>query len=70
MTTKKDRTVQMTDGKWYKLGYFDGHVCCSCGAEHKVDVKLEKGVLWERWTVTKKGTVEHLKSYLNPPTTE
>lgn len=39
----------MEDGKWYRLGHFEYHGCCDCGLVHKVEVKLERGVLWTRW---------------------
>lgn len=44
------KTVHIEDGKWYRLGMHAKHECCGCGLVHSVSYKIEKGVVFERWT--------------------
>ena len=43
------RSIELEDGKWYRLGHFEFHECCDCALVHRVETKLERGVLWTRW---------------------
>lgn len=53
-----DGAIQMWDGKWYRLGHFDYHQCCSCGLVHQVDYRIERGTIFERWRVDKRETAK------------
>lgn len=52
---KRDRTVQIIDGKWY-LDMFEYHECCDCGLVHSVDRKVERGKIFARWKVDRRAT--------------
>ena len=45
----KIKTIQIIDGKWYRLGNAQFHECCFCSAVHRVDYKMERGMIFERW---------------------
>lgn len=56
---KREHTVQLIDGVWYRLA--NGrppyhHECCDCGLVHKVAYKVENGLVWEQWTRDEKQT--------------
>lgn len=55
-------TIQIEDGKWYKLGHAQLHECCSCGLVHQVDYKLERGVIFERWRQDARETTKARKA--------
>lgn len=43
---------QLISGRWYAWRKKDRHVCCNCGFEHDVELKVDKrGRVWMRWTV-------------------
>lgn len=46
-------TYELTDGEWVPIGAFRHHVCCGCGMEHRVETRIDSGVMQERWTTTK-----------------
>jgi len=50
---KASETYELTDGEWVPIGAFRHHVCCGCGMEHRVETRIDSGVMQERWTVTK-----------------
>jgi hypothetical protein len=54
----------MTDGVFYKLGTAQFHECCNpkCKLVHRVDYKLERGVIWERWTIDERETAKARKA--------
>ena len=52
----KDEYQQLWDGSWYKLDDTYLHQCCGCGLVHKIDFKLENGVLFQRFAVDEKET--------------
>ena len=56
----KDEYQQLWSGSWYKLDQSYHHMCCNdkCGLVHKVDYKLENGVMFQRWTVDAKETAK------------
>ena len=45
------KTIQVYDGRWYRLGNVELHECCDCGLVHRVDHRLERGMIFERWRV-------------------
>lgn len=55
------QTVQIHDGKWYRVAhgrppyYLE---CCGCSLVHKIDHKVENGVIWERLIVDDEMTAE------------
>jgi hypothetical protein len=44
---------ELSDGEWVPIGAFRHHICCGCGMEHKVETRINAGVMQERWTTTK-----------------
>jgi hypothetical protein len=50
------RTIQVFEDKWYRVGYVPLHECCGCGLVHRVEYKLERGMIFERWRVDRKET--------------
>ena len=51
--TKREHTVQLVDGTWYRIAngkppYL--HECCDCSLVHRVAYKMENGVIFEQWT--------------------
>jgi hypothetical protein len=39
------------DGKWGRWAKESRHVCCNCGLEHDVDMKVDRaGNIWMKWT--------------------
>jgi folate-dependent phosphoribosylglycinamide formyltransferase PurN len=58
------RTIQLYDGKWYRLGNTQLHECCNpkCCLVHRVDHKLDRGMIFERWTVDKRETAKARKA--------
>lgn len=50
--TRSD-VYDVTDGEWLPIGAFRHHICCGCGMEHKVETRIESGVMQECWTATK-----------------
>lgn len=46
-------TYHLTDGEWVPIGAFRHHVCCGCGMEHRVETRIDSGVMQERWITTK-----------------
>lgn len=64
-TKRKPRTIQLIDGKWYRLAHGGPpfwHECCSCGLVHKVAYKVENGSIWEQWTMDDELTDEARKA--------
>lgn len=56
------RTIQIEDGKWYRLGNVELHECCGCGLVHRVDHRLERGMIFERWRVDARETAKARKA--------
>ena len=50
---KRHETYEVADGEWLPIGAFRHHVCCGCGMEHRVETRIDSGVMQERWTTTK-----------------
>ena len=50
------RTIQVYEHKWYRVGYVPLHECCDCGLVHRVEYKLERGMIFERWRVDRAET--------------
>jgi hypothetical protein len=50
---KRGDVYELTDNEWVPIGAFRHHVCCGCGMEHKVETRIDSGVMQERWTTTK-----------------
>jgi hypothetical protein len=41
---------ELDDGRWYRWARASRHVCCNCGLNHAVDIKVDRvGVVWMRW---------------------
>lgn len=59
------KTIQIIDGRWYRLGNVSLHECCGCGLVHSVKHKLVRGMIFEQWTVndyqTRKARKQRLK---------
>lgn len=51
--TKKSKypTIQMEDGKWYRVKGYTHTECCDCGLVHKEEFRLIDGAL--EWTATR-----------------
>lgn len=45
------KTIQIYENKWYRLGNVEHHECCGCSLVHRVEHKLERGMIFERWSV-------------------
>lgn len=56
------REIQIIDGKWYRLGNVPLHQCCSCGLVRRVDYRMERGMIFERWQVDQRETRKARKS--------
>ena len=66
-----DGSIQIWDGKWYRLGMKPLHQCCHCALVHEVDHKIERGVVFERWREDKHETrkmrkLHHIKVIKEP----
>jgi hypothetical protein len=46
----------LEDGKWYPVPQYHG--CCNCGLVHKIDFRLQSGILRWRWIQKVKLTQE------------
>ena len=51
----KARTIDIS-GVWAKADAPYYHACCDCGLTHYVEMKLEDGQLYMRWTADDKET--------------
>lgn len=47
---KRNRTIQLYDGKWHTLHADYWHECCQCGSVHAVTTKVDGTHLFQRWT--------------------
>lgn len=45
-----DRTIHIIDGKWYRHGDEEWTECCDCALMHRVEYKLERGMLFVKLT--------------------
>lgn len=55
------RIVQIWDGEWMRAEDSYTHFCCDCYLAHKKELKLENGVLYERWITLKAETKRERK---------
>ena len=53
---RKEKPVQIIEGRWYALGTYERTICCDCGMHHRVAYKLEKGRIFERVVVDRRAT--------------
>lgn len=60
---RKEKPVQIIDGRWYALGAYERTICCDCGMHHRVAYKLEKGRIFERVTVDRRATNAERKKH-------
>ncbi len=61
----KIKKHQVISGKWFKSSGWEG--CCDCGLIHKVDYRLNKGVLEVRATRVKEYIEEMSDEYIENP---
>lgn len=50
-TPKKYPTIQIEDGKWYRVKGYTHTECCDCALVHKEEFRLVDGSL--EWTATR-----------------
>ena len=62
MAKRKQRTIQIYEGRWYVLEKSYYHECCGCGLTHTVDTKLDGRHLFQRWKVNAHQTRKARKS--------
>ena len=60
---RKERPVQIIEGRWYALGSYERTICCDCGMHHRVAYKLEKGRIFERVKVDGRATEAERKKH-------
>lgn len=59
-------TVQIHNGEWTRVKGFTHEVCCDCGLEHKLEYRLNDGMLEYRSTREEKGTRENRAKHRYP----
>lgn len=66
MTTRL-KTIQVYEHKWYRLGNVPLHECCGCGLVHRIEYRLERGMIFERWLVDDRETSKARRALKRKP---